>query len=96
MAVFQIDTGDLTAKAGTVEATLGRIQSDVSSMEGQLRQLQETWKGSASGAFQDVLTQWRSTQVQVEQALSSVRQAMALASQQYEDTELTNAKMFGR
>ncbi|NLS09919.1 WXG100 family type VII secretion target [Nesterenkonia sp. MY13] len=96
MAVFQIDTGDLMAKSGTVEATLGRIQSDVASMEGQLRALQETWKGSASGAFQDVLTKWRATQVQVEQALASVRQAMSLASQQYEDTEMANTKMFGR
>lgn len=96
MAIFQIDTADLSAKAGTVEATLSRIQSDVSSMEGQLRQLQETWKGSASLAFQDVLTQWRSTQVQVEQSLASVRQAMAMASQQYEDTEQANAQIFGR
>ena len=95
MAVFQIDTADLSAKAGAVEATLTRIQSDVNSMEGQLRQLQETWKGSASTAFQDVLTQWRSTQVQVEQSLASVRQAMAMASQQYEDTELSNARIFG-
>ena len=95
MAVFQIDTADLAAKAGTVEATLSRIQSDVNSMEGQLRQLQETWKGSASTAFQDVLTQWRSTQVQVEQSLASVRQAMASASSQYEETESANTRMFG-
>ena len=96
MAIFQIDTGDLMAKSGTVEATLSRIQSDVNSMEGQLRQLQETWKGSASGAFQEVLTQWRATQLQVEQSLASVHQAMAAASTHYEDTELANAKMFGR
>lgn len=96
MAIFQIDTADLAAKAGTVEATLSRIQADVSSMEGQLRQLQDTWKGSASGAFQEVLTQWRSTQVQVEQSLASVRQAMAAASSQYEETELATTRMFGR
>lgn len=96
MAIFQIDTADLAAKAGTVEATLSRIQSDVSSMEGQLRQLQETWKGSAALAFQDVLTQWRATQVQVEQSLGSVRQAMATASMQYEETEQATTRMFGR
>lgn len=96
MAIFQIDTGDLLAKSGTVEATISRIQADVNAMEGQLRQLQDTWKGSASIAFQDVLTQWRATQVQVEQSLASVRQAMAAASTHYEDTEMANTKMFGK
>lgn len=96
MAIFQIDTGDLMAKSGTVEATLSRIQSDVNSMEGQLRQLQETWKGSAALAFQDVLTQWRATQVQVEQSLASVRQAMAAASTHYEEVESTNTRIFAR
>lgn len=96
MAVFQIDTGDLMSKSTTVESTLSRIQSDVGAMEGQLRQLQETWKGSASFAFQDVLTEWRSTQAKVEQALASVRQAMSAASSQYEETEQANTRMFGR
>lgn len=96
MAILQIDTADLLAKSQTVEATLGRIQTDVSSMESQLRQLQESWKGSAATAFQDVLTQWRSTQAQVEQSLASVRQAMAAASTQYEETESANTRMFGR
>ncbi|WP_150461950.1 WXG100 family type VII secretion target [Nesterenkonia ebinurensis] len=96
MAVFQIDTADLMAKSGTVEATLSRIQSDVNSMEGQLRQLQETWKGSAAVAFQDVLTQWRATQAQVEQSLQSVRQAMAAASSHYENVENANTQIFAR
>lgn len=96
MAIFQIDTGDLMAKSGTVEATLSRIQSDVNSMEGQLRQLQETWKGSAAVAFQGVLTQWRATQVQVEQSLQSVRQAMAAASTHYEEVESANTRIFAR
>ncbi|GAA1182944.1 MULTISPECIES: WXG100 family type VII secretion target [Nesterenkonia] len=96
MAVLQIDTMDLMAKSQTVESTLTRIQTDVNSMESQLRQLQESWKGSASTAFQEVLTQWRSTQLQVEQSLASVRQAMASASSQYEETESANTRMFGR
>lgn len=96
MAFLQIDTADLMAKSQTVEATLGRIQTDVNSMETQLRQLQDSWKGSAGNAFQEVLTQWRSTQVQVEQSLMSVRQAMAQASSQYEETETAAAAMFNR
>ncbi len=47
MAFLQIDTADLMAKSQTVEATLGRIQTDVNSMETQLRQLQDSWKGAA-------------------------------------------------
>lgn len=96
MSVFQIDTSDLLSKSQAVESTITRIQTDVGSMEMQLRQLQDSWKGSASLAFQDVITQWKATQVQVEQSLSSIRQAMAAASIQYDEAETANTQLFGR
>lgn len=94
MALVQIDTEDLMAKSQSVEASIGRLQSEVNSMESLLRQLQDTWRGQASANFQTVLTEWRGTQARVEESLVSIRGAMSQAAQQYMDTESANAAMF--
>ena len=94
MAILQIDTADLMAKSQSVESTLTRIQTDVNSMEAQLRQLQESWKGSASTAFQEVLTQWRGTQQQVRASLDSIGQVLGAAGSQYAEAEANATRMF--
>lgn len=94
MALVQIDTDDLLAKSSAVEGSIGRLQSEVNTMEAHLRQLQDTWRGQASNNFQEVLTQWRATQARVEESLTSIRHAMSHAADQYLQTETANASMF--
>src|SRR5699024_2322875 len=94
MARIQIEVQELFATANGVQATADRIHSEVSSMDDQLRQLQESWVGQASSNFQSVVTEWRSTQQRVEESLRSSRDAMQHAGQQYESTEQANAAMF--
>src|SRR5699024_1226268 len=87
MARIQIDVQELFAKASNVQATADRIQTEVTTMDAALRQLQESWVGQASSNFQAVVTDWRSTQQRVEESLRSIREAMHHAGQQYEATE---------
>ncbi|MDO5634527.1 MAG: WXG100 family type VII secretion target [Micrococcus sp.] len=94
MSIVQIDINDLQAKGTAVEATIGRLQSEVNTMESQLRQLQDTWRGQASTNFQGVLTEWRATQARVEESLAGIRRAMAQAAVQYTEAEQANASMF--
>ncbi len=94
MALVQIDTEDLMAKSQSVEASIGRLQTEVNAMEANLRQLQDTWRGQASDNFQAVLTEWRATQARVEESLVSIRGAMGHAAQQYLEAETANASMF--
>ena len=52
MSIVQIDVEDLRAKSGAVEGSIGRLQAEVSTMEANLRQLQDTWRGqAAAGPF---------------------------------------------
>ena len=90
MALVQIDTEDLMAKSQSVEASIGRLQTEVNAMEANLRQLQDTWRGQAADNFQTVLTEWRATQARVEESLAS----MGHAAQQYLEAETANASMF--
>ena len=94
MALVQIDTEDLMVKSQAVEASIGRLQSEVNAMEGNLRQLQDTWRGQASANFQTVLTEWRGTQARVEESLAGIRRAMDQAGAQYSEAEQANAAMF--
>ncbi|MDY6055764.1 WXG100 family type VII secretion target [Micrococcus sp.] len=94
MSIVQIDVEDLRAKSGAVEGSIARLQAEVNGMEANLRGLQETWQGQASTAFQGLLTEWRATQLRVEESLAGIRRAMDAAAQQYQDAEAANAAMF--
>lgn len=94
MALFQIDTEELLAKSQAVEGTIGRLQTEVNTMDGQLRQLNDSWRGQASANFQSIISEWRATQTRVEESLRSIRQAMNHAASQYQQTEQANAAMF--
>lgn len=95
MSIVQIDVEDLRAKSGAVEGSIGRLQAEVSTMEANLRQLQDTWRGQAAANFQGVLTtEWRATQQRVEESLAGIRRAMDAAATQYQDAETANAAMF--
>jgi WXG100 family type VII secretion target len=96
MTAYQVDSDAVLTTTGAVRASIGRIQSEVSGLSGQLTGLQGTWTGQASTAFQAVVSEWRTTQVRVEEVLASINQALAQAGQQYAEIEAANARLFAR
>lgn len=94
MAIFNVDTDTLAAKSSEVQGTIARLQAEVNTMQAGLRQLEQMWTGQAANNFQQLVTQWRATQAQVEESLSGINQALGVATQQYVDAELSNARMF--
>ena len=86
----------MSAATQTVQGTIGRIQSEVSGLLGQLTGLQSSWSGQASAAFQGAVADWRSTQLHVEQSLAGLNRALAIAASQYADAEQANARLFLR
>ena len=95
MTRFTVDSDAVDAAAASITATVSRLQSDVTSLHGQLDALQGVWTGAAAIAFQGVVQQWRTTQTSVEQVLVSIDRALRMAGQQYVETELANARLFG-
>ncbi|WP_026531039.1 WXG100 family type VII secretion target [Haematomicrobium sanguinis] len=94
MAIFQVDSDALAQKSSEVRGTISRLQSEVDSMQSGLRALEGMWTGSAATNFQALIGDWRNTQAKVEQSLSSINEALNLASQQYAEAEQANTKMF--
>lgn len=94
MAVFTVDSDSILASTAAVRGTIDRLQAESNAMLAQLTQLQSSWTGSASVAFAGVVDQWRSTQRQVEESLSTISTALAAAGRQYADTELAATSLF--
>jgi WXG100 family type VII secretion target len=94
MAVFSVDSDAVIATTSAVRGTIDRLQGETTAMMSQLMQLQASWTGSASVAFQSVVDQWRVTQRQVEDSLTGINTALAAAGRQYADAEQATASLF--
>ena len=94
MSVFTVDTDAVHAAHSSAHATMSRLQSESAALMAQLNQLQSTWTGSASAAFQSCSEQWRGAQMHVEEALASISTALGAAASQYAEADTYSAGLF--
>jgi early secretory antigenic target protein ESAT-6 len=95
MTTYQVDSEAVLNATGSIHASMERLSGESSALLGQLVNLQGSWTGTASTAFQSVVSEWRATQQRVEQSLGSIGQALTVAGQQYAEAETANARLFG-
>ncbi|MBM7052035.1 MULTISPECIES: WXG100 family type VII secretion target [unclassified Rothia (in: high G+C Gram-positive bacteria)] len=94
MAQFVVDSDVIAAKSAQARSYVESITTEVNGMTASLQDLQNSWTGAASVNFQGVLTNWRATQRQVEEAIAQINEALNKAGINYADTESANAAMF--
>jgi WXG100 family type VII secretion target len=94
MSVFTVDTEAVSGAQGSALATMERLRSDSTTLMAQLTQLESSWSGAASVAFQSCAQQWRGAQLHVEQALESISTALGGAATQYADADQYSASLF--
>jgi WXG100 family type VII secretion target len=94
MSVFTVDTEAVGAAHGSALATMERLQTESATLMSQLTQLQSSWVGTASHAFQSCAEQWRGAQIHVEQALESIGTGLGSAATQYADADQYSASLF--
>ncbi len=94
MTVFSVDSDAVFAATAAMRGTIDRLQAESGSLLAQLTQLQSSWTGSAAALFHGTVDQWRATQLQVEESLGAINQALTAAGQQYLDVEQANASLF--
>ena len=94
MTRFQVDSEAAAGVAGSMRSTVDRVRSECAALHSQLSELQGSWTGSASAAFQGVVAEWRSTQQRVEESLASINTALDRSVQSYVDVEQQNAALF--
>lgn len=94
MTRFQVDSEAAAGVAASMRGTIERVRSECAALHAQLSELQSSWTGSASAAFQGVVGEWRSTQQRVEESLTSINTALDRSVQSYVDVEQQNAALF--
>lgn len=94
MTAYSVDSDAVFTATASVRGTIDRVQADTSAMLAQLTQLQSSWTGSASLAFQGVIDQWRVTQRHVEDSLAGINAALTSAGRQYVEAEQLSVSLF--
>ncbi len=94
MTAFSVDADAVLSATSAVRGTMDRVHSDTAAMLALLTQLQGSWTGQASVAFQSALDQWRAAQRQVEDALGAINAALTAAGTQYADAEAATVSLF--
>lgn len=96
MSRYEVDSAQVAAASAAVRSSSGVIGTEVDRMMRGLLDLQGSWKGQASAQFQQLVTQWRGTQMRVHESLEEINAALAAAGQQYAEVEERTARMFSR
>lgn len=94
MTHFSVDSEQVLAANGTIQATIARLQSEVESLHAQLQGLQGSWQGVAANSFFELVGRWRITATTVQTQLGEVGSALATAATQYGEIEAANTRLF--
>jgi len=94
MPVYTVDTEAVFAATGATKATMERLRAESLALKAQLTQLQSSWTGAASVAFQGCSDQWSAAQLHVEQVLDSIGTALGSAASQYSEADSYSASLF--
>ena len=94
MTIFRVDSEQVLAANNNIQATIGKLQTEVESLHAQLQGLEGSWQGVAATSFQELVRRWRLTANTVEQQLGEVGRALATAAHQYNEIEQANLRLF--
>lgn len=96
MSRYEVDSDKVAQAGAAVRGTASTISAEVAAMMRHLTELQSCWRGGAASAFDALMTDWRATQQQVENALGQVTAALGSAATHYADAELQASRLFQR
>ncbi len=90
MAVF----GTLEQGEADFQRTYSSLQSEVSSLESQLRSSLSRWDGSAQQAYYQAQAQWNAAMANMAQVLSQLGAAIGTANSNYMNAESRNTALW--
>lgn len=96
MTRYHVDVTHVENATHTARATISRLHADIQQLSHTLTDLQGSWGGTASSAFQSVFAEWRVTQGRVEEQLAQITEALGQAGRHYADMEAANQALFRR
>lgn len=95
-STFAVSTDRLASTSSDTARISEDVEGTVAAMMSRLVSLQDEWQGSASGSFQDLITEWRATQRQVKDSLDNIARVLGEAGEAYRTTEDSVRSSMGR
>lgn len=86
-STFAVSTDRLASSSTDTARISDDVEGTVAAMMARLVSLQDEWTGSASGSFQELVTDWRATQRQVKDSLDQIARVLGEAGDAYQSTE---------
>jgi ESAT-6 family protein len=87
MVHLAAQTDDMRAKATTVQQQAAETEAQLSRLTAALNELQATWQGQASQAFQQLYATWSTQARNMQQTLENIGRALNAAGTGYEQLE---------
>ena len=88
MADILVNSERLHGTSGRLDQGAQEIQSELSSMESEVRALVDAeWRGAASQSFSELWANWQSSAAQLRESLDGISQLMSQSARAYEETE---------
>lgn len=94
MAIYAVDSNEVSAAAARVNAISADIRAQVQALMSDLIALEGSWTGAASSNFRTCVDQWGATQIRVEAALDAIGTQMNAAAAVYAEAEARSAALF--
>ena len=83
----KFDTGEISSRVGNIKSTVEEISSLLTTLTGQINSLRDSYSGTAADAFQEVYTQWQSTQGKIRDDLQGIMTGLDGTRTSREDQE---------
>lgn len=88
MATIKVTSEQLSTVASQLAAGSNEVESQLSTMKGQVAGLVDAdWGGAASDSFRDLWDKWNSGANQLHEALEGIHQMLSSAANAYQETE---------
>lgn len=92
MSGFQTQTDQMRSTAGRVDDVNNAIQSQLSSLRGEIAGVGSHWKGSASVTFQQLMQRWDADAKKLSDALQSISEQISASGRTYQAQEEDSAQ----
>ncbi|HEV7896493.1 MAG TPA: WXG100 family type VII secretion target [Planosporangium sp.] len=94
MSELLVNFGQLQAAAGHINSAISALHTQLTDLESSAKPLVDTWDGEAQAAYQQRQQQWTRAAQDLTQILQNIKKALDESTQEYIQTEKTNAGLF--
>ncbi|NHD16640.1 MULTISPECIES: WXG100 family type VII secretion target [Actinopolyspora] len=95
MPEIQVNFGQLSAGAESLNQAATKIQSELDELEQMLKPLIETWDGAAKEQYYEAQRKWTESAQNMREIAAKMGMAVNAANESYQAGERANAAKFG-